>query len=78
MAWRARSRQGALLRDECRGAHYKPEFPERDDEKFLKTTVARYDGGRPGDHVRPCRHEPAATEEAGLHERVAAPEPFSS
>jgi succinate dehydrogenase / fumarate reductase flavoprotein subunit len=33
---------GALMRDESRGAHYKPEFPERNDEKFLKTTKARY------------------------------------
>lgn len=33
---------GALLRDESRGAHYKPEFPERNDERFLKTTLARY------------------------------------
>jgi len=35
--------KGALLRDEFRGAHYKPEFPKRDDEHFLKTTVATYD-----------------------------------
>src|SRR5699024_8337933 len=34
---------GALKRDETRGAHYKPEFPERDDENFLKTTIAQYD-----------------------------------
>lgn len=34
---------GALKRDETRGAHYKPEFPERDDENFLKTTVAQFD-----------------------------------
>ncbi|MBC8143436.1 MAG: succinate dehydrogenase flavoprotein subunit [Armatimonadetes bacterium] len=33
---------GALLRDESRGAHYKPDFPERNDEQFLKTTVAAY------------------------------------
>ncbi|SIS64478.1 succinate dehydrogenase flavoprotein subunit [Alicyclobacillus vulcanalis] len=33
---------GALMRDESRGAHYKPEFPERDDERFLKTTIAEY------------------------------------
>jgi succinate dehydrogenase / fumarate reductase flavoprotein subunit len=33
---------GALLRDESRGAHYKPDFPDRDDEKFLKTTIADY------------------------------------
>ncbi|MEW9700740.1 succinate dehydrogenase flavoprotein subunit [Paenibacillus sp. SI8] len=31
---------GALLRNESRGAHYKPEFPERDDENFMKTTIA--------------------------------------
>ncbi|OYT73592.1 MAG: succinate dehydrogenase flavoprotein subunit [Chloracidobacterium sp. CP2_5A] len=33
---------GALNRDESRGAHYKPEFPERDDERFLKTTIATW------------------------------------
>jgi succinate dehydrogenase / fumarate reductase flavoprotein subunit len=33
---------GALNRDESRGAHYKPDFPERDDENFLKTTIAEY------------------------------------
>jgi len=35
--------KGALLRNEFRGAHYKPEFPERDDENWLKTTIAQYD-----------------------------------
>lgn len=34
---------GALARDESRGSHYKPEFPERDDEAWLKTTLAAYD-----------------------------------
>ncbi|WP_020616036.1 succinate dehydrogenase flavoprotein subunit [Paenibacillus daejeonensis] len=34
--------KGALLRDESRGAHYKPEFTERDDEKFMKTTIASW------------------------------------
>lgn len=33
----------ALQRDESRGAHYKPAFPNRDDEKFLKATIAQYD-----------------------------------
>ncbi|GGE18071.1 succinate dehydrogenase flavoprotein subunit [Marinithermofilum abyssi] len=33
---------GALNRNESRGAHYKPEFPDRDDENFLKTTKASY------------------------------------
>ncbi|QFT90107.1 Fumarate reductase flavoprotein subunit [Bacillus sp. THAF10] len=35
---------GALNRDESRGAHYKPDFPERNDEKFLKTTMAKFTG----------------------------------
>ncbi|MDP4550507.1 succinate dehydrogenase flavoprotein subunit [Guptibacillus hwajinpoensis] len=34
---------GALNRDESRGAHYKPEFPDRNDEDWLKTTMAKYD-----------------------------------
>ncbi len=33
---------GALKRDESRGAHYKPDFPERNDEQFLKTTMAKF------------------------------------
>ncbi|WP_150268817.1 succinate dehydrogenase flavoprotein subunit [Paenibacillus tepidiphilus] len=33
---------GALLRNESRGAHYKPEFPKRNDEEFLKTTKATW------------------------------------
>ncbi|GAB4322268.1 MAG: succinate dehydrogenase flavoprotein subunit [Candidatus Sumerlaeia bacterium] len=34
--------RGALLRDESRGAHYKPAFPKRDDARFLKTTIATH------------------------------------
>lgn len=33
---------GAYNRNESRGAHYKPDFPERNDEEFLKTTRASY------------------------------------
>jgi succinate dehydrogenase flavoprotein subunit len=36
---------GALERNETRGAHYKPEFPNRDDANWLKTTKASYNGG---------------------------------
>jgi succinate dehydrogenase / fumarate reductase flavoprotein subunit len=36
---------GAIARDETRGAHYKPEFPERDDKNWLKTTKASYNNG---------------------------------
>ncbi len=35
---------GAMLRDESRGAHYKPDFPDRDDARFLKTTKASFTG----------------------------------
>jgi succinate dehydrogenase / fumarate reductase flavoprotein subunit len=34
--------QGAAMRDESRGAHYKPEFPERDDKNWLRTTKATF------------------------------------
>jgi succinate dehydrogenase / fumarate reductase flavoprotein subunit len=40
--------QGALLRDESRGAHYKPDFPDRNDEKYLKTTKAAFTGTSDG------------------------------
>jgi succinate dehydrogenase / fumarate reductase flavoprotein subunit len=37
---------GAMARNETRGAHYKPEFPERDDANWLKTTIASWDAGK--------------------------------
>jgi len=33
---------GAYNRNESRGAHYKPEFPQRNDAEWLKTTKASY------------------------------------
>lgn len=38
--------KGALLRDEFRGAHYKEGFDERDDENWLKHTIATYDSNQ--------------------------------
>jgi len=38
---------GALNRNESRGAHYKPEFPERNDEEWLKTTIAEWSAEGP-------------------------------
>ncbi|MCY2950806.1 MAG: succinate dehydrogenase flavoprotein subunit [Planctomycetota bacterium] len=38
--------KGALSRNESRGAHYKPAFPERDDAHFLKATIATYDSAK--------------------------------
>jgi succinate dehydrogenase / fumarate reductase flavoprotein subunit len=37
---------GAIARNETRGAHYKPDFPERDDKNWLKTTLASYNNGK--------------------------------
>lgn len=42
---------GAIARDESRGAHYKPDFPERNDEKFLKTTRATFTGTVEGPRI---------------------------
>ena len=39
--------KGALLRNEFRGAHYKPEFPQRDDLNWLKTTIATFHAEEP-------------------------------
>src|SRR3954466_10782813 len=38
---------GAYNRNESRGAHYKPDFPDRDDENFMKTTIAEFSGEGP-------------------------------
>ncbi|MEK5500750.1 succinate dehydrogenase flavoprotein subunit [Bacillus sp. FSL M8-0168] len=35
---------GAYNRNESRGAHYKPDFPDRNDEEWLKTTMAKHAG----------------------------------
>src|SRR4029079_8063626 len=45
---------GALNRNESRGAHYKPEFPDRDDENFLKTTISEDSGAGPGISSEPA------------------------
>ncbi|KAF3361848.1 Succinate dehydrogenase flavoprotein subunit [Chlamydiales bacterium STE3] len=38
--------KSALMRNESRGAHFKAEFPLRDDENWLKTTIAEYKKGQ--------------------------------
>jgi succinate dehydrogenase / fumarate reductase flavoprotein subunit len=37
---------GARERKESRGAHYRTDYPNRDDANFMKTSVARYEQGR--------------------------------
>ncbi|WP_088033098.1 succinate dehydrogenase flavoprotein subunit [Evansella clarkii] len=39
---------GAYNRNESRGAHYKPEFPDRNDDEWLKTTKAKYNPASQG------------------------------
>ncbi len=43
--------KGALLRNEFRGAHFKPEFPLRDDKNWLKTTMATYQADKEGPNI---------------------------
>ena len=45
---------GARNRDESRGAHFKPEFTQRDDANWLRTTLAFHEGASSGspDSVR--------------------------
>jgi succinate dehydrogenase flavoprotein subunit len=35
--------RGGLLREESRGSHYRLDFPDRDDSRFLKACVAEFD-----------------------------------
>ncbi|CAN5523769.1 succinate dehydrogenase flavoprotein subunit [soil metagenome] len=50
--------KGALMRNESRGAHYKPAFPERNDADFLKATIATYD---PKNNTTIISYEPVDT-----------------
>jgi succinate dehydrogenase / fumarate reductase, flavoprotein subunit len=46
--------QGARSRGESRGAHFKPELPQRDDAQWMRTTLAMHQGSENGspDSVR--------------------------
>lgn len=69
--------KGALLRDEFRGAHYKPEFPSRDDKNFLKTTIATYGPEEPVITYKPVdlRHfSPTARDYTTVKKFVPIPE----
>lgn len=44
--------QGARNRDESRGGHFKPDFKERDDAEWLRTTLALHKGGEGSENHR--------------------------
>jgi fumarate reductase flavoprotein subunit len=47
---------GALTRTESRGAHFRQDFPRRDDSQWLKRTLARWGGD--GDTLPTLGYEP--------------------
>lgn len=53
--------QGARNRAESRGAHYKPSFEKRDDENWLRTTLARHAGAGDVEFVRSFDYTCAGT-----------------
>ena len=59
---------GARNRDESRGAHYKPEFAQRDDPNWLRTTLAFHEAGVDG--TPPTVRYARALDYALLGERV--------
>lgn len=47
--------RGSLLRKESRGAHFREDFPARDDDNFMKTTIAEF---QPSDGTHRLSHRP--------------------
>ena len=44
---------GAIMRKESRGAHYRRDFPDRDDKNFMKHTIASYSVNGPQISYKP-------------------------
>lgn len=59
--------QGARNRDESRGAHFKPAFKDRNDEAFLRTTLAFHEGSGNRSTVRFAREFDYALHGQGVH-----------
>ncbi len=58
--------RGALARTESRGAHYRLDYPQRDDRKWLHHTFARKASRRSRVQCRPGCDHPLSTRGAGL------------
>jgi len=71
---------GALARDESRGAHYKPAFPERDDAKWLKTTKAKWTAGGPAFTYEPVDISllPPRVRKYDVDKKAAGPAPAAT
>ncbi len=65
----------ALMRDESRGAHFKAEYPERNDGKWLKTTIASYEKEGPKISYRAVdtRHYPHLEKRDYAHAKKTKP-----
>jgi succinate dehydrogenase / fumarate reductase flavoprotein subunit len=53
--------EGARNRDESRGAHYKPDFPKRDDAEWMRTTIALHEAKGSVKFVRELDYTSAGT-----------------
>ena len=65
----------ALMRDESRGAHFKADYPERNDGKWLKTTIASYEREGPKISYRAVdtRHYPNLEKRDYAHAKKTKP-----
>ena len=45
---------GGIERKESRGSHYRTDYPDRVDDPFLASTVAKWNGGSPSMSSNPC------------------------
>ena len=45
----------ALHREESRGGHFREDFPDRDDEKFMKHSMAYLDNESEAEHIAGIR-----------------------